>query len=282
MNSRGKDTGKYIFIYMPRIVMPLLIAALLMNACTKLPDPEPVDNPRVVILMYHRITEGEAGNIYERSTSDFESDLFYLREKGIRVISLRELEAVVSGEKELTTHAAVITFDDGDHSWYTIAVPLLKKYRMKATFFLWASKIGMDSFLTWDEVEMISSYSRDGGTRPFTFGSHTMSHKYLMNMKTALGGGEAFAAYLDEELGGSKILIDSHIYGSVDALALPYGDGAGDPDIIAAAQRHGYSYIRTSERGATGTASANLFRLPSLPLLSDTRQEQIGDYLGIQ
>ncbi len=267
---------------MRRTVTQVIIAALLMTACTKLPDPGPVETPRVVILMYHRITEGEAGNLYERSAADFEKDLLFLRRNNIRVISFSELESVVSGETQLTTHAAVITFDDGDHSWYTTAAPLLKKYRMKATFFLWASKIGMDSFLTWDEVEMLSSYALDGGARPFSFGSHTMSHQYLMNMKSALGGGESFAAYLDEELGGSKVLIDRHIYGTVSALALPYGDGAGDPDIIAAALRHGYSFIRTSERGVTGTPASDLLRLPSLPLLNDTRQDQIGDYLGIQ
>lgn len=267
---------------MQRTVAPVIIAVLLMTSCTKLPDPEPVDNPRVLILMYHRITEGDAGNLYERSAAEFENDLIYLRENNVRVISFSELAAVVSGETELTAHAAVITFDDGDHSWYTVAAPLLRKYRMKATFFLWGSKIGMDSFLTWDEVKRMSSYTLDGGVRPFSFGSHTTSHHYLMNVKAALGGGEAFAAYLDEELGGSKRLIEDHIYGTVNALALPYGDGAGDPDIIAAARRHGYSFIRTSERNVTGTPSSDLFRLPSLPLLNDTEQEQIGDYLGIQ
>ena len=148
----------------------------------------------------------------------------------IRVINFNELAAVVSGQEELTAHAAVITFDDGDHSWYTLASPLLKKYRMKATFFLWASKMDMNSFLTWDEVKQMSSYTFDGGVRPFSFGSHTMSHQYLATMKAALGGGEAFQAYLDEELGGSKVLIDRNISGQVQALALPFGDGAGDAD----------------------------------------------------
>ena len=100
-------------------------------------------------------------------------------------------------------------------------------------------------------------------------------------MKSAFGGGEAFQAYLDEELGGSKVLIDRHIYGSVEALALPYGDGSGDEDIIAGARRHGYSFIRTSERDVTGITDADLFRLPSLPMLDDTDQELIGTYLGI-
>jgi peptidoglycan/xylan/chitin deacetylase (PgdA/CDA1 family) len=266
---------------MQKTVRAILIVFLVIAACTRLPDPGLVENPRVVILMYHRITEGDAGNLYERSAEEFERDLLYLRENNIRVIDFNELEAFVSGEQELTTNAAVITFDDGDHSWYTLAAPLLKRYRMKATFFLWASKVDMDSFLGWEEVERLSCYTLDGGVRPFSFGSHTMSHQYLMSMKSAFGGGEAFQAYLDEELGGSKVLIDRHIYGSVEALALPYGDGSGDEDIIAGARRHGYSFIRTSERDVTGITDADLFRLPSLPMLDDTDQELIGTYLGI-
>ena len=253
----------------------------LLVGCSRLPDPVPVDNPRVVILMYHRITEGDAENLYERSAADFESDLKYLRDNNIRVINFGELDDIVSGKTDLITHAAIITFDDGDHSWFTLAAPLLKRYRMKGTFFLWASQIGKDSFLSWDEVKIMSNHAYDGGVQPFTFGSHTLYHRFLMTMKSALGGGEAFADYLDEELGGSKILIDKYIRGSVEALALPYGDGAGDPDIIAAAQRHGYRFIRTSERNVTGTSATDLFRLPSLPMLDDTPQVLIGSYLGI-
>jgi peptidoglycan/xylan/chitin deacetylase (PgdA/CDA1 family) len=259
----------------------ILIVSAVITGCSGIPEPDPVADPSVLIIMYHRITEGEAANIYERSMDDLEKDFLYLRNNNIRVIDFSELAKVVSGELKLTTHAAILTFDDGDHSWYTVAMPLLKKYRMKATFFLWASKIGMDSFLSWDEVEMMSSYSCEGGVRPFSFGSHTMSHAYLLSMKTALGGGAEYAAYLDEELGGSKQLIENHIYGTVSALALPYGDGAGDADIIAAAQRHGYGFIRTSERGLTGAPSSDLFRLPSLPMLNDTYPSLIGDYLDL-
>jgi peptidoglycan/xylan/chitin deacetylase (PgdA/CDA1 family) len=267
---------------MHKYLLSFFAISVLAAGCARLPDPEVVDDPKVVILMYHRITEGEAANLYERSAEEFEKDLVYLRNNNIRVIDFHELEEIVSGQLELTTHAAIITFDDGDHSWYTRVAPLLKKYRMKGTFFLWASKMGMDSFLSWDEVELMSNYAYDGGERPFAFGSHTMSHQYLLTMKTALGGGEAFSAYLDEELGGSKRLIESHVNGSVDALALPFGDGAGDEDINAAALRLGYRFIRTSEHNATGTPGTDLFRLPSFPLLDDTSQELIGGYLGIE
>jgi hypothetical protein len=141
--------------------------------------------------------------------------------------------------------------------------------------------MGMNSFLTWDEVELMSHYLNKRGEHPFAFGSHTASHEYLLAKKSALGAGAAYYAYLDEELGGSKRMIDAHIPGSVSAFSLPFGEGAGDPDIIAGAQRNGYSYIRTSERGVTGTTATNLYRLPSLPMLDNTSSALIGDYLGI-
>ena len=267
---------------MLRSLFSLLALAVLLTGCSKHPDREVIDDPKVVILMYHRITSGDATNLYERSAGEFEKDLVYLQDNNIRVIDFEELEDIVSGSLVLNCHAAIITFDDGDHSWFTEAMPLLRKYRMKGTFFLWASMIGRNSFLSWDEVDLMNSYSYEGGVRPFSFGSHTLYHRYLLDMKTALGGGEAFSAYLDEDLGGSKRLIEDHINGSVSALALPFGNGAGDADIIAAALRHGYRFIRTSERNITGTPSTNLFMLPSLPMLDDTRQEQIGGYLGIE
>jgi len=260
-----------------KVIFILLFAALL-SGCSK--DPLQVDDPHIIILMYHRISEGAAANLYERSAADFEADLLYLRENNIKVIDFSGLADIVSGVTVPETHSAIITFDDGDHSWYTLALPLLVRYRMKATFFLWTSRIGQNSFLSWDEVELMSNYSFEGEQTPFSFGSHTMSHQFLMTMKEALGE-EAFSEYLDYELGVSKQLIDSHVRNSVNALALPYGDGAGDSDIISAAQRLGYRFIRTSERNITGTPATDLFRLPSLPVLDDTDPGLIGDYLGI-
>jgi len=265
---------------MTRKAIIFLLLSALLAGCAKEYVQDPVEDPRVIILMYHRISGGPAENLYERSAADFETDLVYLKDNNIRVIDFTEFEDIVSGKTVPETHSAIITFDDGDHSWYTRALPLLIKYRMKATFFLWTSRMDMNSFLSWDEVELMSNYAYEGGVNPFTFGSHTMSHPFLMSMKETLDD-EAFSEYLDYELGVSKQLIDLHCNSSVNALALPYGDGAGDPDIIAAAQRLGYRFIRTSERNITGTASTDLYRLPSLPVLDDTDPGLIGIYLGI-
>ncbi|MBE0667258.1 MAG: polysaccharide deacetylase family protein, partial [Bacteroidales bacterium] len=161
----------------------------------------------------------------------------------------------------------------------TQAKPLLARYDMKATFFLWVSRIGMNSYLTWDEVTAMSHYADGNGERLFVFGSHTMSHHYLLSVKASTDAAE-FDRYLDAELGTSAVLIEEHTPVEVSVLALPFGDGAGDTDIIEAARRNGFRFIRTSERGVIGAAGTDLFRIPSLPMLNDTEPEAIGTWLG--
>lgn len=175
----------------------------------------------------------------------------------------------------------IITFDDGDKSWYSLVKPLLAKYKMKATFFLWANMIGKDSFLTWEEVETMSHYYNDSGERPFIFGSHTYSHVYLKQRKTGYGNINEYNAFLDYELRESKNSIESHTPGSVSILSLPFGDGANDPDIIAAAKRNGYRFIRTSIWDAINSQSVNLYAIPSLPVLDNTTPNEIGLYLNL-
>jgi hypothetical protein len=41
---------------------------------------------------------------------------------------------------------SIITFDDGDHSWFTLVKPLLLKYSGN-NIFLWTYMIGHDSFI---------------------------------------------------------------------------------------------------------------------------------------
>jgi peptidoglycan/xylan/chitin deacetylase (PgdA/CDA1 family) len=252
---------------------------LVVSGCNESPVPEP--DGRVVVLMYHRITEGAATNLYERSAADFEADLKYLRKNNIRVIGFNDLEEMVRSGVSPAGDCAIITFDDGDHSWYTRAMPLLINYRMGATFFLWTLMIEdqRDSFLSWEEIRLMSNYTDANDVRPFAFGSHTLYHQYLAQKKAAFNDPDAFGLYLDEEFGGSKRLIEEHTSGEVTVLSLPFGDGAGDPDIIAGAMNNGYRFIRTSEWGAIEIGSVDLMRIPSLPILNDTPSDFIGEYL---
>jgi hypothetical protein len=59
---------------------------------------------------------------------------------------------------------------------------------------------------------------------------------------------------------------------------LPFGDGAYNSDIIQAAVSNGYAGIRTSVWKSFSIGEMNIFALPSIPVLSDTPIELIGEY----
>ncbi len=262
------------------IVYLIIVMIMAFSGCTRTNDIIPPDKGKIIVLLYHRITAGEALNLYERSAADFESDLKYLIKNNINIISFNDLRIVKESGTMPEGNCAIISFDDGDCSWYISVVPLLKKYRMKATFFLWAEMIGRDSFLKSYEIEYMSNYMLPGGTRPFTFGSHSYSHQYLLVRKAGFSNIDEYNLFLDYELGKSKSLIETYVPSDVNIFALPFGDGAGDPDIIAAAKRNGYSFIRTSISGSIDNPDLDLYNIPSLTMLDKTDQEEIGYYLN--
>jgi len=264
---------------MNRIYLILLSIVFILSSCTEKEESVPEKEGRIIILMYHRIVDGEPGNLYERSLQDFESDLMYLIDNNIHVVDFTDLANISATGKMPEGNSAILTFDDGDNSWYNLVAPTLLRYRMKATFFLWTYMIDNNYFLTWNEVEYMSNYTLTNGKKPFSFGSHTFSHSFLYQSRNNYETAEEYNQFLDYELRESKKKIEEHTPGDVTVLALPFGDGAGDPDIIAAAQRNGYQLVRTSVRGAIKNPDFDCFAIPSLPILSDTRPEQIGSYL---
>lgn len=263
------------------IHLAFLLLYLSLSACKPESGEDPAGAGKIIVLMYHRIVDGTAGNLYERSISDLESDIKYLKDNNINIIDFAELGTVLSGGKMPSGNSAILTFDDGDHSWYSLVRPLFAKHKIKATFFLWTNMIGEDSFLSWEEVEGMSHYMISPGIRLFTFGSHSCSHRYLYQSIDEFHSSEEYNAFLDYEFGISKQTIEKHTPGHVRIFALPYGDGAGESEIISAAQRNGYEFIRTSVWGAIENPETDPFIIPSLPMLDSTDQQLIGTYLGL-
>ena len=117
-----------------KIHIILIISVLLIAGCFRYEEPEPEPEGKIIVLMYHRISAGEALNLYERSVNSFLQDLEYLRNK-INIIDFNDLLAIKESGKMPAGNSAILTFDDGDNSWFNIVQPILKQYRAKATFF---------------------------------------------------------------------------------------------------------------------------------------------------
>jgi peptidoglycan/xylan/chitin deacetylase (PgdA/CDA1 family) len=243
---------------------------------------------RVLILMYHHLINTGSPGEYDRTVKNFRSDLTYLRNQNIAVISFDDLLAIQAGTMEAPAkRLAILSFDDGYMSMYKLAFPILKEFGYKATFFLITSytahpadNLGPDGkplFLRWREVAEMSGYRHPStGERLFTMGSHTVDHPFLENRASSFATRTEYLQWLNKELNQSRNAIQNNVSQGAMFLALPYGNGYGNADIIASAKRFGYKAIRSSEYGSFTASEADNFKLKSLPILGNTKLAEIG------
>lgn len=126
----------------------------------------------------------------------FEANLTFLKNK-TNVISLDDFFAGRLVAKKVNI---VITFDDGYKSWATIALPLLKKLKLPATFFVSSGFVGLTKqkekeFINNNLFIELPPREISGGLSltdlhklaeaGFTIGGHTMNHCSLEKIKDA-------------------------------------------------------------------------------------------------
>ena len=211
-------------------------------------------DPKLLVLIYHNLVFGRTGDIYNRDLYNFEHDLDFLT-RNFRVIDFAELLDMREGRTKAATDVAVITFDDGDLSVYAIAYPLLKEYRLPATFFVIPAFVGTVGYMDWQQIREMSAYRDPDGRFPFSFESHSLTHRRL---------GELGADELRRELAESKRAIEEVTGREAAALALPFGSGAGDRAIIGAARELGYRIVRGSVPAAQGILELDPFDVRAL------------------
>lgn len=106
----------------------------------------------VPVLMYHRVDahvpRDAVGRDLTVEPAAFEAQLRYLREHHIAAITAAELVARL-GRGERPRAVVVLTFDDGYADAATTALPLLRKYGARGTFYVSSGFIGTPRHLTW-------------------------------------------------------------------------------------------------------------------------------------
>nr|WP_282003917.1 polysaccharide deacetylase family protein [Geotalea uraniireducens] len=223
------------------------------------PAPSAAQGASVPILLYHRLGPVVADGM-TIATPTFESQLRYLRDNGYQVIPLRRLVDWYLGTAPAPpAKAVVIVADDGHKSIYTDMLPLVRKYRVPVTLFIYPSAISNAKYaMTWDQLRELKK------TGLFDFQSHTYWHPNFKKERKRLKPAE-FDRFTAMQLQKSKEKIERELGGRVEMLAWPFG--IYDDDLIRRAAAAGYRATFTIERHHA-TAADKVMKLPRYLLVA--------------
>jgi peptidoglycan/xylan/chitin deacetylase (PgdA/CDA1 family) len=207
----------------------------------------------VPILLYHRFGPSVA-DCMTVTTAVFESHLEYLRKNGYTVIPLRQLVNYYFRKgPPPPKKSVVIVVDDGHKTVYTDMLPLVKRYRIPVTLFLYPSAISNASYaMTWDQLREIKK------TGLFDLQGHTYWHPNFKQEQKKLNPSD-YEKFVEIQLKKSRERLKKELDVNVDMLAWPFG--IYDDWLIAKAAESGYTAAFTIERHHAGNFE-NIMKIP--------------------
>ncbi len=186
----------------------------------------------VPILTYHHVgIPSGKWRLNTVSTKSFDYQMDFMKRHGFEVISFDDLVEGLKKGHEFNRNTVVLQFDDGYEDNYKYAFPILKKYGFPAMVFLVSDKIGTPDFLTWDEIKEMEKYN-------FLAGAHTRHHAYLPRVGLIKA---------EDEIAGSKKVIEDHLGHSVDYFCYP--SGGFTEEVKRLVKEAGYKAAVTTNRG---------------------------------
>jgi peptidoglycan/xylan/chitin deacetylase (PgdA/CDA1 family) len=189
---------------------------------------------QTIIFCYHLLVDKIRYPGTEITPAAFEAQMKQLKDAGITVISMQDLLAWKRGEKNIPPRCAVVTFDDGWKSQYEVAWPIMKKYGYPFTMFIYTEGVrggalGGGGAITWEQLADM----RDNGV---DIEAHSATHQDLREGHTIRlvgpGGkktatkltGPQYEQWLQNEVVGSKQLLEQRLGIKVNCFAVPFGN----------------------------------------------------------
>jgi len=202
----------------------------------------------IPVVMYHYVefvpTSDPAKQKLSINPIEFERQVKELTDTGYTTYFVKEIPRLVKGEIPISSHSAILTFDDGYEDFYSVVWPILKKYNIKGTVYVINNFLGKVGFLSKEQlIELANSDVVE-------IGAHTMDH---INLK---GVNDPIAKYQVTE---SKQDLESIIGAPIETFAYPFG---GYRDELASLMKEAsLSAVVTTTKG-TFINSNNLFTIP--------------------
>ena len=227
------------------------------------------------ILAYHGVSQRREKNCVE--IGKFISHLNYFNEN-FKILKLSELlDKVKLGEKDWGNYVA-ITFDDAYENFYLNAYPELIKRSIPATIFVPAGRVG--GFNSWDYIDR-GNFSRLNimnydelkrlDRKLIEIGSHSFTHRKLVYLTKE---------ELEEEISGSKTILETELGMKIDKFAYPYGELFHfDDRAVKALMAAGFLYAFTTHFGRN-INMADSYRINRIVIWDDDDIYDIRDKLS--
>lgn len=153
--------------------------------------------------------------------------------------------------------ASVLTFDDGERSVVTKALPLLKARGMVGALFVTTGWIGTESYVTAEEVGLLAEEG-------WTVGTHGVTHRYLSDLD---------ALELRRELEESRESLARILGRAPEHTSLP--GGRVSRAVVEAARRAGYRSLCTSVVGRN-PSPPDPWRIRRMMVIRPWGEQQLG------
>lgn len=190
------------------------------------------NNINIPILCYHNLNPTKPGSM-NMTPQKFESQIKWLKDNGYNIIPLSEAVEYLQGKRSAVPEkSVVITADDGWQSAYDYMYPIVKKYHIPVTLFVYPLTISEGKHaMTWDELKELQKSGL------FDVQGHTYWHPNFKHEKKRLSAA-AYEKFVKVQLETSKKILEDKLGSKVTLLAWPFG--IYDSYLEQAAAKAGY------------------------------------------
>lgn len=207
----------------PTIVKPTPAAAIvklppnileLSTATPNIIPSRPLTGAKEIpIIMYHHVAPIQAkwDEVRKKMTiepKEFERQLTVLQKLNFATYFVKDLPELLNNYPT-SSRPIILTFDDGYKNFYINAYPLLKKYQMKASFYIINNLINHPDYINTNQLIELSQ------SPLIEIGAHTLDHPYLSKL---------LAEKVQIEIERSKSELEQLLGQPILTFAYPYGD----------------------------------------------------------
>lgn len=209
---------------------------------------------QVNCFIYHRFDNSRypSTNI---SAEVFRQQLDHLRSRQIEVVPLGEVAERMAVGQPLPEHAAALAVDDAYRTFYDVAMPLIREYRMPVTLFVNTDAVGTPGYLNWQELRELVAEGVE-------IGNHTASHAYLVERRA----GETRTAWKErvhEDIRRAQEAFKEHLGMRPTLFAYPYGEYS--PEVVDVVADFGFTAAFAQQSGVIYDDHPR-FTLPRFPM----------------